>query len=1295
MLRSRLLLGLAGSGGMVSVAAGADVVEGLLPAGVGIAAVNGPSATVVSGPVDGLEEFRERCEGAGLRVRVLPVDYASHGPAVEVLEHELVEVLSEIRPQPATVRFFSTVTGGWVSGEELDAGYWYRNLRQRVLLDRAVEVLVGEGFGVFVECSAHPVLTVALGERDGVHAVGTLRRDQGGWRQMLTAVGQAHVLGVPVDWSVALPGRYPHVDLPTYPFQRERYWLDVKPAVETSVDPDRWRYRIEWPTMPDLQDTPLTGAWLVIADDDLVPTTLAAHGADVRTLPWTAGPAELAEGLDDLDLAGVVAVRPGLTSLLTLARDLMNRAHGPRLWVVTEEAVGASGTAPDPGQAELWGAARVIALEDPGHWGGLIDISGDPGPRLASLLAAAGDEDQLALRADQVHVRRLIPAPAGEPTGWSPAHTTLITDLDGYQGARIARWLGRCGAQSIVLAVAAEPDAEEAAALRAELAEAGAELTIRPCDVADRDDLAALLAEISGGGRRVRHVFHLATVPELALVEDTDDDLVARVLRAKAGGADNLDELLGDELDSFVLFSSIAGVVGSARHAAYAAANAHLDALAERRHARGAAATAIAWGVWDAADGVDHARLRAEGVPPMAPAAALTALRHSLDAGDVAVVVADVRWDRYAPAFAAARPRPLLDGVPAARTAMHGSPESGSAAKDGPSSPLAERLAGLDEAAATAHLKDLVATAVAAVLRHDSPATLDAGRAFGELGFDSLTGVDLRNRLGAATGLSLPATLVFDHPNITALARHLLTRIRPAEVETRGPALSARADEPIAIVGIGCRFPGAVASPEDLWRLVASGTDAMDVFPDDRGWDLDAIYDPEPGQPGRTYARHGGFLSAATVFDPTFFGISPREALAMDPQQRLLLEITWEAFERAGIDPHDVRGAQVGVFAGTNGQDYLPLLQRSTAEGLEALAGVGNAASVFSGRIAYTFGLEGPAITVDTACSSSLVALHLAVQALRRGECSMALAGGATVMATPGMFVDFSQQRGLAPDGRSKSFAEAADGAGFSEGAAMLLVERLSDARRLGHPVLAVVRGSAVNQDGASNGLTAPNGPSQQRVIRAALADAGLTPGDVDAVEAHGTGTTLGDPIEAQALLATYGQDRSEDRPLWLGSVKSNFGHTQAAAGVAGVIKMVVAMRAGLLPRTLHVDAPSSQVDWSAGQVQLLTEEREWAGDRPRRAGVSSFGISGTNAHVLLEQAPVMDLTPAAEQEPAPVEQVSVPGGVVPWVVSARSVEALGAAVGSLAEWASAGSVDVGAVAAGLVGRSRFEYRAV
>ena len=586
---------------------------------------------------------------------------------------------------------------------------------------------------------------------------------------------------------------------------------------------------------------------------------------------------------------------------------------------------------------------------------------------------------------------------------------------------------------------------------------------------------------------------------------------------------------------------------------------------------------------------------------------------------------------------------------------------------------LIRRLAEFPASEQARVLFELVRSEMHAVLLKINPESTEpalADRPFRELGLDSLGLIQLHARLDAATGLGLPVTVAFEYPTARLLAGFLRGRLLglPAGDLPEPAPLPAHNNEPIAIVAIGCRFPGGIATADDLWDLVAAGRVVLDDFPADRGWDLDQLFATEAGLPGTSYVRTGGFLDTATDFDADFFGIGPREALAMDPQQRLVLEVAWEALERTGTDPAALRGSRTGVFISTGASEYGPRPADAPAE-VGGYLGTGGSHSIVSGRVAYTFGLEGPAVTIDTACSGALVALHLACASLRSGECALALAGGVTVLSGTGMFAEFSTLRGLAPDGRIKAFSAAADGTNIAEGVGLLVLERLSDARRAGHPVLALVRGSAINQDGASNGLTAPSGPAQRRVIRQALADAGLCADQVDVVEAHGTGTRLGDPVEAQALLATYGQDRRDGQPLWLGSVKSNLGHTQAAAGAAGVIKMIEAMRHGWLPQTLHVAEPTADVDWSAGALQLLAEPMAWeTNGHPRRAGVSSFGFSGTNAHVILEEPPAAE--PAAATGAVRIDGAPA---VTPLIISAKSDAALRAQAARLRSRVTAG----------------------
>ena len=1532
-VRSRVIGKLIGQGSLVSVALSTDALGSRLERWDGrieVAALNGPSSSIVAGDAEAVDEFVERCEEEGVRTHRLRASIASHSSYVEVLRDEVLDELASISPRSGEIAFHSTVTGGALDTAALDAEYWYRNLRQTVLLEPVVRGLIEDGHRAFVEMGPHPVLAISLREvaeataedPDSIAVLGSLRRDDGGPERFALSLAEAHVAGASVDWQGFFAGAKT-VALPTYPFQRKRYWLEgplggtldahamgqtaaSHPLLSAAIDQPGTEGltltgRLSLRTHPWLADfavleTPLlpgaafvelalragdevdcgllreltVSAPLILPEQGAVQIQVAvappddqgqrelsihsrteAGGEDEDKREWTLHargllspedpvaaeplaswppegttplehgdiyerfaaigidygpsfqglaaawqgedaiyaevslPAERAAGgqgfglhpalLDaslharlltpegeskerevmlpsvwrDVSLhadgatqlrvrlssgadegvaltltdpsgapvaqVGSVAVRGldperlraagdrseglmGLSwtevslpeadqpdaeielwrcepdpeldpaaaapamleqALAALQAHLGGEDSNSRLAFLTKGAIlSAEGESPDPAAAALWGLVRSAQSEHPGRFA-LIDSDGSEASEraLPKALLVAG-EPQLVLREGAPRAPRVTalagPERAeGEPPVIDPERTVLITGGTGGVGSLVARHLVSAhGARHLLLASRSGEQAAGAKELIAELKELGAEVTITACDVAEQDQLKALLGSIDQEHPLGAVIHSVATLDD-GMIESLDRERIERVFAPKAKAAWHLHELTREAgLSAFVLFSSVAGTLGSPGQGNYAAANTFLDALAARRRAAGLPATSIAWGVWEQTSriaklsDVDLARLRRSGIAALSDEQGLALFDRALAVEGPFVL--GFRLDR-----AGLRARAAADLLPAILSGLVRGPRRRAAA----GSSLAAKLATISETEGRALVLNLVRTEVATVLGHDSAAAIDPHRAFKELGFDSLAAVDLRNRLKGSTGLPLAPTLVFDYPNPTVLAEKLLVEASATAAPKRVAVKAQASDEPIAIVGTACRFPGGADTPDRLWRLLAEGGDAIGEFPADRGWDLERLFHPDPGHSGTSYVREGGFVHDAPGFDADFFGISPREARATDPQQRLLLEASWEALEAASIDPTSLHGTPTGVFAGATSHGY-GMGEGGIHEAAEGYYIAGTTASVVSGRVAYALGLEGPAITIDTACSSSLVAMHLASQALRGGECDIALAGGVAVFANPASFIEFSHQRGLAADGRCKAFAEAADGTGWAEGVGVVVLERLSEAREKGHRVLATIRGSAVNQDGASNGLTAPNGPSQERVIRQALANARLRPRDIDFVEAHGTGTTLGDPIEAGALLATYGQDR--EKPLKLGAIKSNIGHTLAAAGVAGVIKAVMAMQEGVMPKTLHVDAPSSNVDWSSGKIELLTESEPWRTDgRPRRAGVSSFGISGTNAHLILEQTPPEGPVEADEETSREASGGPAAGVPAPFVLSAKSPPAL------------------------------------
>lgn len=1082
-------------------------------------------------------------------------------------------------------------------------------------------------------------------------------------------------------------------------------------------------------------------AWVVIGDDAAVlaplteALTRAGHRHRVLGLPGSDADeqqleADLRAAVEEeptlriLHVAGLDADRASMQALLRVQHRVLSgtqrlfRAAAAAelrapIWVITRGAQRVTDTdTVAPEQTGLWGFGRSAALEYPQVWGGLADLaegSTDEWSRLLTqVIAAPRGEDQIALRAEGVHVPRLVRR-TGQP---NPTQlelradaTYLVTGGLGSLGLEIAGYLAAHGARNLVLTSRRAPSESAQQRIDALHEQYGCQTRVVTADVANPHDVARLMSTLRAELPPLAGVVHAAgensTTP-LATLEDAE---LERVFSGKVWGAWYLSEAVADlKLDFFLSTSSISAVWGSYGQTAYSAANAFLDGLTWRLREQGVPGMSVNFGPWGAggnghaagmADPDARAQLERRGVRTLSPADALTGMADVMVAGGnpAEAVVARMDWAKFLPIYSQAGSRALLAEV--AREV----PESATAGAVGASgnTRLVEQLIAAPVQQRKKLVLEYLRDAVAEVTRIEA-SEIREETGFFDLGMDSLMAVELRRRLEQGVGKELPATLAMDHPRLTDVADYLLSDILNLSEKAGTKAVTevkslAAADEPIAIVSVACRFPGS-PDPDAFWQVLSQGVDAISEIPEDR-FDVDEFYDPDAMTPGKIYTRSGGYLDSVDTFDPEFFGISPREAVWIDPQQRLMLEIAWEGLERAGYAPAALRGSRTGVFIGVGANEYSHLLSGGSVENLEPHFITGNALNAIAGRVSFTLGLEGPAMAVDTACSSSLVAVHQAVQALHAGDCDMALAGGVNVLLSPASIVAASRARMLAPDGRCKTFDAAADGYVRGEGCGVLVLKRLSDAQRDGDRIAAVIRSTAVNQDGASSGLTVPNGGAQQRLINTALARAGLSGGDVDYLEAHGTGTPLGDPIEVQAAAAAYGAGRDANRPLLMGTAKTNIGHLESAAGVAGLVKVVLSLEHEMLPQTLHFNKPSPHIPWDSLPVQVVDKPTPWHTDgRPRRAGVSSFGFTGTNAHVLLEEAPVVVADEDVAEDTTPEAPAAEPISVLP--LSARSAQGLTALAQRYRDWLEAhpdASIADVCFTAGS-GRSHFEHRA-
>lgn len=1399
--RAQLMQQATGQGKMALIKRPADQVSrqitgeaSLVPAGsVHIAAINSPTATVISGDAAAIDTLVEHTQQAGVFARSLKVNYAFHCPQMVPYAQALTQSLKQtaaIQPQKATLLLASTVTGGLSDGLSFNAEHWGDGVQAPVQFASAVQALVDAGCDLFVEVGPHPVLLPDLQDcfntQKTGQIIGSMRRNADG--AILKALGTLYELGQTIHWPSLYADVNNCVDLPAYPWQRKRYWRErgtwetrlqanSAEASDRTVDSTGLQnalqnglndlYEIDWqpqslPSASSVSTQPMSQEdchWLILAETATERATVAqalTQALEAQHQSVTvAVPAETFEqtaavtylngneashfeqllatlhperslkivylwSLDHPTLEGLSKDDEGQAleqlaasqhhdalSLITLIQTLAGRSVPAQLWLVTQGAQPVT-----PGyirleQSTLWGLGRAIAQEHPDLWGGLIDLdpagtAADAAGQLSTeFMQSSTEDDQLAYRQGQRYRARLqslsLPATPSSITASITAEATyLITGGLGALGLEVAQWLVSQGAQHLLLLSRREPSAQSQAHVD-KLKKAGATVTVAAADVSDFPQLQSVFSNIPAQ-YPLRGIIHAAGILDDGVLLNQTWARFEAVLQPKVTGAWNLHRLSQDQpLEFFVMFSSIASLLGSAGQSNYSVANAFLDALAHYRKGQGLAALSINWGPWATrgmatSKAVQRGRWRREnGVHPLSPTAGMALLAQAIGQPKAQLGAMDLRWEPFLNSFPQGQIPPLLSAF-AEQYSQQPSPQSS------PQNALQQTLLALPQSERLAALIETVKAQVIRVLQRDQADVLDVKRPLQELGLDSLMAIELRTTLGQLAQQPLPAALIFDYPTVTGLAQavgqamgvlgdHAATPTGPETMAPESakagtsPSTLAQGAEPIAIIGMSCRFPGA-PNLEAFWDLLCQGKDAIQEIPTER-WNVDKFYDPELSFPGTMNTRWGGFIQGVDQFDPYLFGISASEARSMDPQQRLLLEVSWEALEQSGYRPNGLAGSQTGIFTGISTWDYFSLQAEPPPRG-----GTGMALSIAANRLSYLLDLRGPSMAVDTACSSSLVAIDLACQSLRSGSSNMALAGGVNIILSPVTTIACSQAGMMAADGHCKTFDSRADGYVRGEGCGVVALKRLCDAQQDGDRILAIIRGSAVNQDGRSNGLTAPNGLAQQAVIRQAHQRAGTTPGQVSYVEAHGTGTSLGDLIEVESLWQVLQQERSSQAPCWIGSVKTNIGHLEAAAGIAGLIRLVLAMSREWIPPHLNVETVNPALNLNETQLKIPTTGQPWQRQeqQPRIAGVSSFGFGGTNVHVVLEESP--KLVAHHSEASGPDRPVHV------LTLSARSEKALQALIENYQKSFNATSARLSDICyTANVGRAHFSHR--